>query len=742
MKRISVFIKSKINRVLICDIKHYLALLLIVISYNLSIFVYQLSYERLIQNCIDFGMAVSLYWNKTVLLNEDYSIDFLPLDILDINRIIPIDFSWVEGKIQAFCDIFFTFDNFKGYLVFLLYFIAYLMMFVTMVIPVYMIAKMIFDDTYLISTPEESKYSETKSLKYFKKRIENKLICAYLWCKSFVLFLRENNGYLWALGIIWLFNFNLVSLAILILAVYVCYATTFSFGFVSNSFVKIFTDVFLAAIRIPLSTYFVTWLVISSKIKKDRAYDVLEHHELCNRGFINEQPLGTLICASMGAGKTTMAVDMALSTSIMFKQKALEILIKHDMRFPGFNWLRFEDDLKQCYKNHIQRQKDIEESGNSLISDTSTIYNLSSSKYWVLSKYQEFTKNPSPDNLWGYDFERYKMTYNDDLTISDLFDSLITYSKAYLIYITQCSLIFGNLPVREDWFTSDGYLPLHIDDFFHVSPEVSAANSRFSKIFDYDMFRLGRSMVEDNQNSNAFEFGVVVLTEIGKERKNNLENRENKKKDDKANQNNDLFNHSIKMIRHRATVDFFPFVRIISDEQRPESLGADCRDTFSVIHIENKSELRVLYTGNIFDKLIHMFVWPRFKAFYTQIRNLRGDNTLFVYLLKYVFHFLNNRYEKLENRFGFNVLDIELESGNLEGQRKRYKYYLSHKKIYGDKFKTDAYSDFFEKMSLRSGRGIFDFVEYQDTHQTEDEMKLQNSYFYIDMSLYTQFKDV
>ena len=135
-------------------------------------------------------------------------------------------------------------------------------------------------------------------------------------------------------------------------------------------------------------------------------------------------------------------------------------------------------------------------------------------------------------------------------------------------------------------------------------------------------------------------------------------------------------------------------------------------------------------------------MWPRFKSFYTQIRNLRGDNTLLVYLLKYVFHFLNNRYEKFENRFGFYELDIGVMNGNLEGELKKSKYYLSKKKIYSGRFSTDAYSDFFEKMSLRSGIGIFDFIEYQDVRQTEDEMSLQNSYFYIDMSTFTQFKNV
>lgn len=737
MTRCITFLKSKIYRVLNCDIKNYIALLLIVLSYDFGMILHQISYERLIQNCIDLGRSFWLYFQRYVLLNDDYTVELLPLQILDINRIIPIDLVKLQAKVERFCEIIFTFENFMNYLSFLNIFLLYFMMTASVFIPLFMGVKMLFDKIYLVPSSEEDTYQDSKCLVFFKKRIENKLICVYNACKSFVLFLRENTGYLWALGIIWLLNFNIVSIAAFFISVYFYYLSSLDVAFITGSFVKLLADLFIAAIRIPLSAYLITYLVISSKIRKRRAYNVLEHHELCNRGFINEQPLGTLICASMGAGKTTMAVDMALSTSAMFKEKALEILIKHDMRFPGFNWLRFEDDLKQCYENHIKRKE-----GNALIPLTSTIYNLASSKHWVLSKYEAFVENPCSDNLWGYDFEKYGFNYDDDLMITDLFDSLITYSKAYLIYITQCSLIFGNLPVREDWFTSDGYLPMNINDFFHQSPAESSENSRFAKIFDYDMFRLGKKMVEFNRNSSAFEFGVVVLTEIGKERKNSLENREIKKKEDKANQNNDLFDYSIKMIRHRATVDFFPFVRVISDEQRPTSLGSNIRDTFSVIRITEKSELHALYTGFIFDKLIHRFLWPRFKAFYLQIRNLRGDNTLLVYLLKYVFKFLNNRFEKFENRFGYYTLDVEIERGDLEGEKKLSNYYISRKKIYSDRFTTDCYSDFFESMAKRSGIGIFDFVSYQDTKQTEDEMKLQNAYFYIDMSTYVRFQNV
>ena len=37
----------------------------------------------------------------------------------------------------------------------------------------------------------------------------------------------------------------------------------------------------------------------------------------------------------------------------------------------------------------------------------------------------------------------------------------------------------------------------------------------------------------------------------------------------------------------------YPFVEVIMDEQRPESLGADARDLCEIIHIRGKSEKRL-----------------------------------------------------------------------------------------------------------------------------------------------------
>lgn len=183
--------------------------------------------------------------------------------------------------------------------------------------------------------------------------------------------------------------------------------------------------------------------------------------------------------------------------------------------------------------------------------------------------------------LYGYDCKRYGTDFDDALKISRLFDVLETYAMAYFIYVIQSSFIVSNYSIRTDNAQiSNGNFPLWLTDFF---PKRRRECSRYAHILDFDVLRLGKKVLENNPKAGSFEFGVVAITEIGKERGNNLELKEVKKGADDTNQKNDLFNSWLKMCRHSATVDNFPFIKVFTDEQRPESWGADARDLCDVI---------------------------------------------------------------------------------------------------------------------------------------------------------------
>ena len=187
------------------------------------------------------------------------------------------------------------------------------------------------------------------------------------------------------------------------------------------------------------------------------------------------------------------------------------------------------------------------------------------------------------------------------------------------------------------------------------------------------------------------------------------------------------------MIRHSATIDNYPFVKVITDEQRPESWGADARDLTEIVHIHETSETKLAMPFFTITEIIYSFVFSKFANLYYRYRFIRSDNTLPMYMLKKFTSIIHNYYNGIYNTFGYCKLDVGVESGTQDGMESEREYYLMHKKIYSKRFSTDCFSDFFTKKNLRSPVGIDDLQEYETEKATFDELKQQNSYFIHDL---------
>ena len=236
-------------------------------------------------------------------------------------------------------------------------------------------------------------------------------------------------------------------------------------------------------------------------------------------------------------------------------------------------------------------------------------------------------------------------------------------------------------------------------------------------------------VLEHNPLAGSFEFGVVAITEIGKERGNNLELKEVRKGTDEANQKNDLFNSWLKMCRHSATVDHFPFIKVFTDEQRPESWGADARDLCDVIHIVSSGDMRLAMPFYTIEEMLSEWAFNRFMRLYEDFRFRRGDNTLLVHILKSITAWLWRRNLRIYNRFGYCILKIEKERGTMDGKTENKKYYLMNAKIYANRFSTDCFSDYFNDLACRSHAGLADYLEYATEKASVSELRAQNSYF-------------
>jgi hypothetical protein len=575
---------------------------------------------------------------------------------------------------------------------------------------------------------------DTKPLQVYKKISSTVYVPTKNYLVSCVEYMKQTPfPKLWLL--IWLFNFNVLAVLLSVFAITFYFFVSFDFVAVYNFVYGIIAKLQPAFNSIPLWCWVILILWAIDCWRKQIALQKLRHLENKNKGFILERSLCTMIVGTMGKGKTTLITDISLSTEAIFRTKAQELLLEIDLQFPHFPYMILENEIKSAI-------------------DNGTIFNLASAGVWV-------DEHEKAKYFFGYDWEKYGLYFDDKKTMIYLFDALRNYAKLYLIYITSSSLIISNYAVRTDFNKNDiGNFPQWNLDFF-TKDSRQIKNSRHSHILDFDMLRLGKKLIANNRLSNAFEFGVVAITETGKERGNQYKNIEIKETisqlrntikelekqhadatatksellnlTTKATQLTDKFNDTLKLIRHKCTVCGFPFARVFLDEQRPESLGADARDLCEIVHIKNSTETKLTMPFYFLGELLHDIIFPKFATIYAEYRFNRGDNTLLMYLVKKVGAGLHRSHTRIYNRFGYSARVLTIEDGMTGQPIKQCDYFLSTKKIYSNRFSTDAYYDIFAK-DLKSVRiGIDDLPEYKTHKATEQELKSQNSYFVADI---------
>ena len=666
------------------------------------------SYVRFWETCQDFGLSVAYYFCE--LFGIDYS--FTPTvteysGVMQWEILLPSEFDGFAASAKEYFVLLIDGENFTGYWSAVSDIMVVVAKIIAILLPCVIVLMLVIYRMYRQGNTRHN--HDTKPLQIFKWLAARTYQPIKRIVLSYLDFLRQNSA-IWICWIIlWVFHLNAASIIMAFFAYYFYFVLSFDVASLYVQVCKLFIDLQVIFRHFPWwSIATIAWLIFN-RWRRNIALNRLRHFEARNCGFINELPIVSMSCGSMGRKKTTLITDMVLSQEVMFRQKALSILQQNDMKFPYFPWIMFEDELRSCMEH-------------------GTVYNLASVKTWVALKRSRFIKHRNVEwQLYGYDYRRYGTDFDDALKVSRLFDVLEIYAQAYFIYVIQSSLIVANYSIRTDnALMNNGNFPLWLTDFF---PKHRRECSRHAHILDFDVLRLGKKVLENNPKAGSFEFGVVAITEIGKERGNNLELKEVKRNTDDTNQKNDLFNSWLKMCRHSATVDNFPFIKVFTDEQRPESWGADARDLCDVIHIVSSGEQRLALPLYTIEEMISEWAFNRFIRLYEDFRFRRGDNTLLVHILKSITAWLWRRNLRIYNRFGYSILKIEKERGTMDGKTENKKYYLMNAKIYAKRFSTDCFSDYFNDMAKKSKTGLMDYIEYVTEKATVDELKMQNSYF-------------
>lgn len=700
---------------------HIIGALLVVGAVLTAAFLFRASYVDLWNNCTSLGRSVAYFFCTVFGIDPPLppSAGTLPPDV--VVDVLPSTPEGFGERWARFCALFVSYNHFIGFLSNIASGIAnaslMLNLFILIVVDILLLVaiypKPVNNDYFTVSRP-------LKLYKAFSRKVLQPILEYF---RGLAECLRRYRAYWITALITWVMSLNLATVAVGFLSFYFYFAASFDFVAIYTNLVKLFAHLKTFFTFMPWWVYVIGALNLINVWRKRIALEFLRHMEMRNRGVINSLPVTSLLVGTMGSGKTTMLTDMTLSAQAMFRDKAFELMTEQAVKFPAFPWQRFENVLKRAIK-------------------TKGVFNLSSCRRFVESKRKKFEKRPRIQYIFGYDYVRKPMTFDDKLKLVDLWDILESYAQLYYIYREPSSIIAGNYSVRDDALVVDnGNFPLRNNNFFNRNSRYIDAYSRYSHIIDFDALRLGKKVVENNPHAGSFEFGVINITEGGKERGNQKENTGLKKTDANANQLNDGFNRWVKMCRHAATVENYPFIKVFFDEQRPDSLGADARELCKIVHIREISEKKIALPLFGFEEWLHNFLFKRLLDKYLNHRYRRGDVTLTSYILHHLAAAIHNRYTRLYNLYGYKVQTIDIEDGTQDGQYTRCMYYLAFKKIYSKRFDTACFADIFGTAALKTSGGVNAYHEYGSERATVSELKEQNSYFIADLTSVDNNKD-
>lgn len=721
--------------------RHIICVVITLAFLCVSVFVFPNALGRLVESVRDLGLSIGYYFAELFGIKHNISptVTQLPkLNILpNIGSVAPstsLPETWTGFKDNwgIYWGKWKNLKNFYGYLG-VLAMIIYLLCKCLIVIVPFVILAIILFKRYL--KKQNNDYDkDSKPLRVFKTITKYTYRPIKSWILGLITFIREHRAYYIIWTVIWAYNFNFITILLEFFAYYFYFVISFDVASLYLQFYKLALDLWAIFDFVPLWAWVIIAVVVLELISRRIAYERLYHRERRNRGFINERGVVTFVVGVMGAGKTLQITDMSLSTEVQFRDMAFEIILETDMKFPYFPWINFENAVKKAIKRHIIYDLPTCRKFVRLLCRFFCVGFESTAIRKSIRRHLKKRYGINYDNLcFGYDYERYGLIYDDKLKLTDIWQALEDYACAYFIYTVQSSLLLSNYSVRTDMLFADlGNFPLWNGDFFKRDSRLMDSYSRHAHILDFDMLRLGKQMLDDNPNRNAFGFGVYIISEIDKERKNTPELKEVKASAEECNQKNDLFNVLLKMSRHACVVANRVFIKIFADLQRPTSLGADARELGEIVEIKKKGEktlaLPFFAPFYVFNFLFG-WLFGKFQSFYVQYRHNRADNTLFLYLLKSITAKLQHYTERTANVFGSQTLTLEVEDGAREGEVKQCKYFRQSKKIYSKRYSTDCLSGIFETRAQANYTGIDDLREYADITATNAELGLQNSHF-------------
>lgn len=511
---------------------------------------------------------------------------------------------------------------------------------------------------------------------------------------------------IWSIVVYFVFVFvglNVLTILLEAFASLFWFSVSVDFPFLYTGIYKLLLDVTVMFSTFPTIVWIFVGYVLFCLIRRARAYRRLEAMEGANRVFLEKLPLCVLITGKIGIGKTTTNVNLSLSLQDAMRDRLLKSMMEIQAEFPLYPW------------EYLDRQIGVMFSEGDLPSKAETRL--------IFSDYL----STDVDRTLFYNYTG-ETVFSDGVTVKYLQDRIVDYAELQYMYRQQ-TFVFSSYSVRVDNLYQDlGKMPLWGSDYFRTPAYDPYAGTLRSHILDFDSLRLGKTV--SGEPGGAWEFGILSHTEMGKDFGNSLTNKDLKASDEKANIKNDMLIERIKIIRHSANADHFPFARYIGDEQRPTSLGADALDLCDVVRLiecsPDKTAIRLLTVERFVVDLIGS-IWH---GWYVRRRVHRADEDLPTWILRRLMKKIHAWDERMHQLFGYQEISCVVQDGaDLDAEGKPDVIYSCFKKVHAGRFATDCFADVLARRAFGSDWTMKDAPYYAGPVASSEEIRQQHSHF-------------
>lgn len=703
----------------------YLAITLTFIM--IVVFCFTNSHIRIIEAFRDLGTSFGYYF--TIGRVEATVNDVSAVDLGDLG-IIPQDLEIFKAQILLYGDSLLNWYTWRFYMADLIPLLQTLLQLVLICLLLGVAFVLVL---MLLSSGRSSDYDDTNAVKRMQNFTRVFRCTVGAWFREMFDFLKEHKAYYIIWAVTWVYAFNGITIAVEFIAWYLYFSSSLNVASMVIQAYKLLLDLSTVIMFFPIWAWVIIGLVVFNIIRHSIALKKIKDNEKQCEDVVKSFPISSLICGPMGTKKTTFMTDVAITANKLFRQKAYDIIFENDMKFPDMPW----QNVEKCVLRGIE---------------THTIFNLASCRKFVrmLQKLNNLPRHCVYDNAlrhrYGYDYSNYVFDYPEDCRheyitvngVESIWDVLENYVCAFFIYCISTTMLISNYSIRvDDYIKEDGCFPKWDIDFFRRDDQKTAKeHSRYAHILDFDALRLGKIMKANNKMKDSIDFGIVVVTEVGKERGNQLtiKARFATMDDGEATQSNDFMNMDVKLCRHRATVDNFPFVLFLTDENRAASLNADFKGLCDVAYIAKSTDWAINTTLFGLDELIFDFFSKHMKKFYLNVKNRRGGLNLPAYFIKCLYRLVWQHYQTIYRRYSVSTLTLCISSGEDDTQKGSQTYKMSKWKIHNARFTTDALGAFYRYKTGHSRYGIVDIPEYNELRASLTEMKSSHSFLINDLT--------